>query len=214
MKAGILRAGIALSGMVAVGLVWFLSAQDRIPGVVVASNETLMSGFSAPIKESNECLHEARINALEQRLAELERIVSVQSERITTLQATGAPVGAAPAHGGASAQEALEYIEPMDLMDENLELEAVDLHWAPEMEAQIYQAFKVPGAQDSRLIESSCRSTLCRVVIDHPSAKSRDEFMEATAMLSPWNGNGRMESKEAAHGHFETIAFIERGSVR
>lgn len=214
MKAGILRAGIALLGIVLASLVWLTSAQSPGPGAVMTSNETMMSGSFAPVEESPECLHEARINALELRLSELERIVSVQAERITKLQEAGAQRHTALARGTTLESETVEYIEPMELMDENLELETIDMLWAPEMEAQIRHSVRVPGAQDSRLIESSCRSTLCRIVIDHPSAKSRDDFMEATAALPPWNSNSRVETKEAAQGHYETIAFIERGTGR
>jgi hypothetical protein len=63
---------------------------------------------------------------------------------------------------------------------ENLErvlaAEPVDASWAPQTERRIAEKVKLPAFAGSRLVKSTCHSTLCRIEVVHENESQRRRF--------------------------------------
>lgn len=72
--------------------------------------------------------------------------------------------------------------ELINEFEQRLALEAYDTAWAGSLETQLQDIFTdQPQLEGNELLEVSCRSTLCRIEIDHQDEKSESELISSIA---------------------------------
>ncbi|MES2887319.1 MAG: hypothetical protein V4739_04830 [Pseudomonadota bacterium] len=89
--------------------------------------------------------------------------------------------------GAASAPATPPSAEPLD---KTFQAEAIDQAWATPLETRLRNGFDATSPVGSRLIEASCRTTLCRVEVTHTDTAAQDRFVAAMAPLGLFSNNG------------------------
>ena len=81
-------------------------------------------------------------------------------------------------------------LDMMDAVEDQLDIEEVDAEWsgwASEEISRNFTSFEIDGGY---LVDTECRSSICRVELDFSSSSSRDEGIKVLPNLSGWDGQG------------------------
>jgi hypothetical protein len=89
-----------------------------------------------------------------------------------------------------------------------LAAEPLDQSWAPATERLIADTIKKPVFKGSKLVEASCRSTLCRFEVLHDSEADRHRFSSALPTRLPSLPSGSMRNAEGPDR--KTIVYVAR----
>ena len=99
------------------------------------------------------------------------------------------------------------------LLGQRLGTESVDASWASPMEASLRAAFDTASPEGSQLLETSCRSTMCRVDVMHADAAAQMRFAAALAPQGLFTNDGQrgfMQQTQDASGSLRSTYFIAR----
>lgn len=93
-----------------------------------------------------------------------------------------------PATARASEEPAFSSDEDMRLHVETIfESESADRAWGGDAESTLQTAVGTHLTEGSRLVGVRCRTTVCRVELQHDTANARDDLMRELARTRPWN---------------------------
>jgi hypothetical protein len=93
-----------------------------------------------------------------------------------------------------------------------LAAEPVDLSWGPATERAITDTLKKPVFKGSKLLEATCRSTLCRFEVSHETDADRHRFSSALPTRLPSLPSGSMRNAEGPDRR--TIVYVAREGHR
>jgi hypothetical protein len=93
-----------------------------------------------------------------------------------------------------------------------LAAEPVDRSWAPATERLIADTLGKPVFKGSKLIDASCRSTLCRLEVGHDTELSRQRFASVLPTRLPSMPSGSMRNAEGPDR--KTIVYVAREGHR
>jgi hypothetical protein len=149
---------------------------------------------------------EARVERLERRVAELEGTVARLQAELGTKRAgaTPAPTSVPPTVATLAGR-----------LERRLRDEPVDPAWSPRFESEITRAFQDSAElrEGTRLLEATCRATLCRVVVAHDSPAAREAFLDRLPFTPPFQAQGLTEPREEA-GALRTFIYLPRPGTR
>jgi hypothetical protein len=93
-----------------------------------------------------------------------------------------------------------------------LAAEPLDLGWGPATERTIADTMKKPVFKGSKLLEATCRSTLCRFEVSHETDADRHRFSSALPTRLPSLPSGSMRNAEGPDRR--TIIYVAREGHR
>ncbi len=93
-----------------------------------------------------------------------------------------------------------------------LAAEPVDARWAPATERLIADTLGKPEFKGSKLLASTCRSTLCRFEVGHDDEKARRRFSSSLPNRLPSLPSGSMRNAEGSDPR--TIVYVAREGHR
>jgi hypothetical protein len=96
-------------------------------------------------------------------------------------------------------------------MEARFQEESVDGAWAPVVERALSRAMDAEAFGTSRLLNVTCRKTLCRMSITHDDVPSQEQFLERFPFNSPsglTSGTWKKETDE--DGQPRTYLYLER----
>jgi hypothetical protein len=148
----------------------------------------------------------AEVAAVKAELARLER----RAAGATRVEVPVADAGEQPARARDGApRRQLETKEVAAAYAAHLAGEAVDARWSAQQESAIAAAFHGDVLQGSKLARVECRTSLCRMEVDHEGMEAEDRFAQAAPLTPPFNHGGFAQRVTDARG-VHTIAFIAR----
>jgi hypothetical protein len=149
----------------------------------------------------------ADIAALRADMARLEHQTAGATRRVE-VPALPEREQAAKARNGAPRPQ-LTGKELADSYTAYLQAERVDTSWSSHQESAIAAAFRGDWLKGSTLGRVDCRTSLCRMEVDHDSGEAEERFAQAVPMTPPFDQGGfsqRVTDDRGTH----TIAFILR----
>jgi hypothetical protein len=103
-------------------------------------------------------------------------------------------------------------VRVLQALEGTVEREQRDPAWAPGFEQQIRKGLQA-GLPGERIADVSCRSTLCRVELDHSAPLAREDFInKATDVLPP--GLVMHLQKIDREGHSLTVIHLIRAGYQ
>lgn len=118
--------------------------------------------------------------SLEDEIRELQDAVTALGRAVAALErerfdyarddryADDAPVDSAPGTGAE---------QPADFLSQRYDAESRDAVWAARAEPVIGDVFRHPELASSRLIYNSCKTTVCRIEVNHDDDSAADNFL-------------------------------------
>ncbi len=89
--------------------------------------------------------------------------------------------------------------------------ETVDPDWSAGAESSLGEAvFTAIESEDSNLVSTSCRSSLCRLEVDHADRSSADQFMEKLPEQIEWDHEGLVKYEEQSDGSIKVVMLVTR----
>jgi hypothetical protein len=73
-------------------------------------------------------------------------------------------------------------------LENRLDSEHAEPSWAKQVESQIVDLLRSPELGGSRLVETVCRSTVCRVTVQHDSPEVKRGLAAAVTGKPPFDG--------------------------
>ena len=176
-----------------------LSARDKIrPAQAV----NVAAASSAPSDPSLDELRQ-RLGRLEQQQAAVPAaavpVPAPTPQRAADIEQPAANEPAAQDHEHAAVVQA----------EQVLAKEAVDPNWARQTEGNIQKVFDQKELRDTRLLGARCRSTLCRIELEHSSDEAKQAFILNAATQAPFSGSSLFAHAEPDKpGHF--VIYLAR----
>jgi hypothetical protein len=93
-------------------------------------------------------------------------------------------------------------------LDRRLQSEPVDREWSRETSGKIRDVVEAPSV-GGRVVEASCASRLCRVVVRHPSEAARVQFARDVVSQEPFN-QGAIYRYSTIDGEPTTTVYVVR----
>jgi hypothetical protein len=93
-----------------------------------------------------------------------------------------------------------------------LAAEPLDHSWGPATERLIATTLEKPAFKGSKLVEATCRSTLCRLEVRHETEGDRRKFSSALPTRLPSLPSGSMRNAEGPER--KTIVYVAREGHR
>jgi len=93
-------------------------------------------------------------------------------------------------------------------LENRLDSEHAEPSWARQVESQIVDVLRSPELGGSRLVETVCRSTVCRVTVQHDSPKVKRGLAAAVSGKPPFDGP--VLYAPADPGATQTTLFVGR----
>lgn len=129
-----------------------------------------------------------RLRELEIHGLTLERIdrvaADVTAAAVVSAPATAEPLSGAPSDGAADDINAATVPTPSDRsdaiqaqMESHMINDPFDARWAPVIEDTLTGALRQPGFSGSELVDIECRTTLCRLGLDHSDLDAEQIFL-------------------------------------
>ena len=116
------------------------------------------------------------------------------------------PVDVAAADAARSEPTAQEIAQTLDRA---LHAESVDPPWVSAMEARVADYFRSERAMGSSLVRSECRSTLCKLEVQHAGAESAERFVDDVSAIIPHGSNAVIQpSRDGAPR--QTVVWFTR----
>jgi hypothetical protein len=113
------------------------------------------------------------------------------------------------------AQERQRIEQVVSHLDDSFHNESYDSDWAAQIETGITDDFKGIEWNSSTLADTSCRSTLCRVVVTHKNLGAADEFVARMGTLQAFaNTEGFYQHVTLEDGTSATVVYIARQGHR
>ena len=170
---------IAIAAVAATVLAWLIAsprsiqlAEERMTALEdrqaeieqeIARNRALSRGNSdLPIKHSA-ALMGSMNKAIDRRSADPETVSSPEEPSGRTEQSDSAE---------------REPREVRELLEAELQSEARDQEWSTAAGASVEQAFTSPTAAGNRLVANECRTTICRVEVEHDAEEDASRISE------------------------------------
>lgn len=96
-------------------------------------------------------------------------------------------------------------------LDGALRSETVDPAWVNAMEARVGDYFRSARATGSSLVREECRSTLCKLEVQHTSAESADHFVDDVSSFIPQGSNAVIQPGRDSAAMHTVVWFTRRG---
>lgn len=93
-------------------------------------------------------------------------------------------------------------------LDGTLRSETADPAWVRAMEARVGDYFRSERATGSSLVREECRSTLCKLEVQHTSAESADHFVDDVSSFIPQGSNAVIQPSR--DGTLHTVVWFTR----
>lgn len=146
-----------------------------------------------------------------QRLA--RRLLAAQNAAASAEPAEVPPSATAESESNsAAAPEPPSWSDQMARVDTVFSEEATDRSWSRDAETQLGSSLSPLAVGGARIQEVSCRSTLCRVKVEHTSEEAVRDLLNATfALRRSWKGAvATMRDADSPPGTFSGVAFFSR----
>ena len=202
MQKGLLTHWLAAIGgglTVLVGIATF-SAHDRIKPAQALSAEAQPSAQPDPA-----------LDELRQRLNQLERQNAASAPVPLPAQPIQAEAqGQLPNAPHEPEQEARSFEQAsVEQAEQVLATETVDTNWSRSTEVNIQKVFDQQDLHDTRLMTARCRSTLCRIEVEHANENAKQAFILNGMAKPPFVGNAVFAHAEPdKQGHF--VLYLAR----
>lgn len=193
--AGVLFAGIAVAGLVAYS--W---RHSSLASAAAGAPDAALS---------------AEVDLLRSAVAELQRRPNTRPQ-IVVVSPSSDPAGAAPQPNAqtpepdsvepATAEEQQQAVA--EKLDQRLQTEPVDRAWSWETTGKIRGVVEAPEV-GGRVVEASCASRLCRVVVGHKSEEAKLQFARGVALQAPFN-QGAIYRYSTVDGEPRTTVYVVR----
>lgn len=196
--AGILFGGIAVASLVAYS--W------RHSSLASATSGARAAALSAEVDLLRSAVEELR-NRPESRPQIVVMSPSAETPAGTAPQLdamTPEPDSVDPA----SAEEQQQAM--VERLDQRLQREPVDRAWSWETSRKIRDVVEAPSV-GGRVVETTCASQLCRVVVGHASEASRLQFARDVASQEPFN-QGAIYRYSTKDGEPTTTVYVVRNN--
>lgn len=104
-------------------------------------------------------------------------------------------------------------------LDHRLSMESRDRTWSKQAERMLLDSFNKSEIQGSKIVNVDCRSTFCRLEIEHDDMKSRMKYTDKVFETLPWSKsqmflhtrNFRNWHKNEGSGNLVTLVYYSRG---
>jgi hypothetical protein len=127
--------------------------------------------------------------------------------------AAASPVSAAPPPPPLTQEEVSERDRKrFEGLARKLAAEPVDRPWAAASERLIADTIRKPAFKGSKLLEATCRSTLCRFEVSHDNDTARARFSSTLPTRLPSMPSGSMRNAEGPER--KTIVYVAREGHR
>lgn len=94
----------------------------------------------------------------------------------------------------------------VDNLDSKFEQESYDVEWAPAIENQTWEEFINNGTPGSELINVQCRTTLCKIIVEHIDQHVEEDFLQT--LYRNINGrNGYLHNTFDDNGKHLTLIY-------
>ncbi len=94
-------------------------------------------------------------------------------------------------------------------LDERLETEPLDRDWSSEQLRRMEDAIR--GLGRTQLLQATCGSTLCRVVVDHESTEDQQQFALDAGPLEPFHAGVFFQPDAQARPPRTTLYVLRKG---
>ena len=114
---------------------------------------------------------------------------------------------------GQGSQTRLDENKTAKLLEQYYYSEQKDYAWAGRTEEKMLNLFKKANPGNSQLLDSSCRSTMCRIEISHPSPEAEQAFIAAitqTGAVASNEKQGLYHAVKEADGGVRSLFFYSR----
>ncbi len=96
-------------------------------------------------------------------------------------------------------------------LDGTLRAEAVDPAWRQAMETRVGDYFRSEHAAGSSLVREECRSTLCKLEVEHAGAESADHFVNDVSSFIPQGSNAVIQPRHDGATMHTVVWFTRQG---
>lgn len=106
-----------------------------------------------------------------------------------------------------------EQREQRQILDNQFYAEAYDAEWAETVEQEFNTTFNSVALNNSNIVSADCRTSICRVVVDHTGLDAEQEFMRAFASTGKYINNGEqgLYQKEVDYnGTVKSVFYMAR----
>lgn len=158
----------------------------------------------------------AQMEQMQSELKLLRRHVQVMSRQESAAKAVTAAASAAdvapPAPPLTQEEASARDKRRFEGLAGKLAAEPVDRSWGPATERLITDTIKKPAFKGTRLLEATCRSTLCRLEVSHETEADRRKFSSTLPTRLPTLPSGSMRNAEGPDR--KTIIYVAREGHR
>lgn len=109
-----------------------------------------------------------------------------------------------------SGDEIADVEDQIQILNNQINDEPIDQQWSVKAADAINRTLEEEILQSSSLVGLSCRSTLCRLQIEHNTVEDVGVFMDNFTHLLRWNTRVRIKETENSDGTVDTLMFIAR----
>jgi hypothetical protein len=178
---------------------------------IVAAVRSRPSPDHGPTAQASPADVQGQLTEMESELRLLRRQLQVVSRQRESGPATAVSEG--PARPALTQEEvAARDKRRFEGLAGKLAAEPVDLSWGPATERAITDTLKKPVFKGSKLLEATCRSTLCRFEVSHETDADRHRFSSALPTRLPSLPSGSMRNAEGPDRR--TIVYVAREGHR
>jgi hypothetical protein len=96
-------------------------------------------------------------------------------------------------------------------LDGALRAEAVDPAWGRAMETRVDDYFRSERATGSSLVRTECRSTLCKLEVQHVGAESAGRFVDDVSAFIPQGSNAVIQPRHDGATARTVVWFTRHG---
>lgn len=96
-------------------------------------------------------------------------------------------------------------------LDGALHAETVDPAWVRAMETRVGEYFRSERATGSFLVRSECRSTLCKLEVQHTGAESAEHFVDDVSAFIPQGSNAVIQPRHDGATMQTVVWFTRQG---
>jgi hypothetical protein len=96
-------------------------------------------------------------------------------------------------------------------LDGALRAEAVDPAWGKAMETRVGDYFRSERAIGSSLVRTECRSTLCKLEVQHMGVESAEHFVDDISSFIPQGSNAVIQPRHDGATTHTVVWFTRRG---